>query len=81
MKYFFGRVEERYGDIQSHDCFVFCVNSTQQVEDVALEIARDHRGVDVPDCNGWYWFDGYCHGPVDYLEITFEEYEVLRKFL
>jgi len=79
-KYYVGTVEERYGEYESKDTFVFAVRGNQDVAKVAARLAREWRGLE-PDSEGSFWFDGNLHGPIEYREIPKKDFMVLKRYL
>lgn len=81
MKHYIGKIEERNGELEYSDKFLFATKGDPQK--YAHKVASTWRGYKEKfDKNdGGYWYDGTLIFVADCREIPKEDYEVLRKYL
>ena len=81
MKHYIGKIEERNGELEYSDKFLFATKGDPQK--YAHKVASGWRGYKEKfDKNdGGYWHDGTLIIVADVFEIPKEDFEVLRKYI
>lgn len=82
MKYYIGKIEERNGDMEYSDKYLFSTKGS--AEKYAKKVAKKWRNSssgDWDEYQGGYWSDCTLVFDGGYREIPKEDYEVLSKYL